>query len=266
MAGQFGNFTKFTVTGMDDATAKLETWRKRGLSDAVRTGIDEYGFRLGVAAYNNMKKPTTGRKDPWYVGLRWKRTKQFHSPPQEVGEAVWRIEVRPQYLAMWQEVGTKSHDLFNPNKLRARAFWAAKKKQERRREKIAKLSLQSGLSDKDTIALKRAKREETKLGAKLSDLKASRDMSATMGYSDMSYLPTGNKRGANSDWFKGNTPVATAGKRAGQPRPVTVRADKPIRHPGTRATKPIENGIGDITSAHRLRMAALLKQAYERRS
>lgn len=265
MAGQFGNFTKFTVTGMDKASDKLEAWQKRGLSDAVRTGIDEYGFRLGVAAYSNMKKPTTGRNDPWYVGLRWKKQKQFHSPPAKVGEATWQIQVRPQYLALWQEVGTKPHVLFNPNKLRAKAFWQAKKKQERRREKIAKLGWQNGLSDKEATALRRAERERDKLGSQLSDLQASRGLSATMGYSDPSYVPKGNKRNANSDWFKGNTPVASGGKRAGQPRPVTVRADTNIMHPGTRATKPIERGVGDITSAHRLRMAALLKQAYERR-
>lgn len=253
--------------GMKNAAAKLDDWTTRGLSDAVKQGMDEYGFRLGVAAYSEMKRPTKnakGRYDPWYLGLRWRRTKQFHSPPEATGRpAEWQIKTQPQYIALWQEAGVRPHTVFNPDKARGQAFKAIKKRKtsaQARQTRLANL----GVRDKNqNRSYKRTFKTIENTEKQLQDLINAAGTSGVMGYSDPGKIP---KRNAQSDWFKGSTPTAEAGKRAGQPRPVRVRSGQKIQtRKFVAPIRPIEKGALKISAMHRQRMAALIAQAYERR-
>lgn len=253
--------------GMKNAAAKLDDWTARGLSDAVKQGMDEYGVRVGIAAYSEMKLPTKnakGRRDPWYVGLRWRRTNQVHSKPELAGgPAEWQIRIQPQYLALWQEHGVQAHTVYNPDKARGKAFNAIKKRKvsaQNRQTRLANL----GVRDKNqNRSYKRTFKTIENTEKQLQALINAAGTSGVMGYSDPGKIP---KRNAQSDWFKGSTPTATAGKRAGQSRPVRVPSGQTVKtRTNVPASRPIEKGALKISAMHRQRMAALIAQAYERR-
>lgn len=256
-------YARIVSTNLDSTARKIDDWSTRGVSEAIRQGMDEYGHRLGIAAYASMKLPTVGPNSPWYVGLRWRRTRQIHSKPQQTKRAgEWEIRIAPQYLALWQEAGVKPHLLFNPDKMRGRSFMRFSVTQRKRRMTIASLKSKTTLTAKERSKLQRNERSERKLTTSLAQLQGARGTAAVIGYSDPSEISAKHK---GSDWFKGRTPVETAGKRAGQPRPTMVSAGTEIRHPGLRATRPILRGAQNISGMHRQRMAALMKQAYDRR-
>ena len=259
-----GKYARIVSDGLDDAARRIDSWSARGMSDAVKQGMDEFGFRLAVAAYDNMKLPSVGKRDPLHVGLRWRRTKQFHKPPEPTGRpAEWLIRTQPQYLAMWQEAGTRPHVVFDPDKQRSKAFMRTVRRQRRAEDRLTKLT---NIQNRDTNEERRkqyAEKSIKKREAELQVLKAATGTNAVMGYSEPGRIP---KKNQQSDWFKGNTPTAEAGRRRGQPRPVQVRAGSKVQtNKGTAATRPIWFGAVRIRDAHRDRMAALMTQAYERR-
>jgi hypothetical protein len=253
--------------GMNNATRKLDDWMTRGLSDAVKQGIDEYGFRLGVAAYSQMKRPTKNAKnryDPWYLGLRWRRTNQLHSKPAPTGRpAEWQIKVQPQYIALWQEHGVRPHTVYNPDKARGQAFKAVKKRKtsaQNRQTKLANL----GVRDKNqNRSFNRTFKTIDETERQLQGLIDTAGTGGVMGYSDPTKIP---KRNTHSDWFKGKTPKATDGRRAGLSRPVMVPSGQKVQtRKFVAPIRPIYRGALRISAMHRERMAALLAQAYERR-
>lgn len=263
-------YATFTSNNMADAERKLDEWSQRGLSAAIYRGMEQFGSDLQWAAHGNMKLPSQGKKGPLDVGLRWRRTLQFASKPEPgPGPAEWTIRTQPQYLAMWQEVGTRPHTVFDPDKQRSKAFMRNVRRQNRAEARKTKWentdfsSLSKDARDKATRSLTRAEKTIEKTKANLRDLKSATGTNAVMGYSDPSRIPKRNQR---SDWFKGNTPTATTGRRAGQGRPVQVRAGQKIQvNKGTQASKPIWRGAIKISGMHRDRMARRIADAYEKR-
>jgi hypothetical protein len=263
-----GKFVTFTSRDLIRAEQRLDEWSSRGLSEAVKQGMDEYGFKLGDATYSLMKLPSTGPRTATYVGLSWKRTKQFHSPPRATSRAAeWEIRVKPSYLALWQEHGVRPHDVFNPDKQRANAFRRATKRQTRiRLRQRAVENISPNLRTRaERSKLSREKYNERKVQTEIDALKAARGNTAVMGYSDPSWIPKKNNK---TDWFDPSErqPKATTGARAGQIRPVRVRSGSKISTKrSVPATLPIKRGAIRISGRHRERMAQLMSDAYSRR-
>ena len=257
-------FASFTSRSLDDAGQRLDEWSTRGLSAVIKWGMNEFGNDLQWAAYQNMSLPSQGKDSPLEVGLRWRRTKQFHSEPQPgTGPAEWVIRIQPQYLAMWQEYGTRPHTVFDPNKQRGMAFRRIKNRKTRAEERFTKLSNIQNRTDPEERRWRYADNSIKKREAELQALINSAGTNAVMGYSAQTQIP---KKNQASDWFRGNTPTAEAGRRRGQPRPVQVRAGKKIQvNKGVQATRPIWRGAVAISGRHRDRMARSLTDAYRGR-
>lgn len=255
---------EFTSKNLFDAERRLDEWATRGVSDAIRRGMEAFGQNLQMAAYNKMQLPSVGKRSPLHVGLRWRRTTDFASPPERGDRAgEWLIRTQPQYLAMWQEVGTRPHTVFDPDKQRSKAFMRTVRRQQRTQARLTKLSNVQNRDEKEERRKTYAEKSIKKREAELQALKDAKGTAAAMGFSSPSYI---KRKTQQSDWFKGNTPTVSGGSRAGQPRPVQVPAGRKIQTKrGTAATRPIWAGAIRIKDTHRQRMAALVTRAYEQR-
>ena len=258
-------YASFTARSLDDVGQRLQEWSTRGLDAVIKDGMNQFGNDLQWAAYKNMTLPTVGKNSPLNVGLRWRRTNQFHSEARPgAGASEWIIRVQPQYLAMWQEYGTRPHTVFDPNKQRGMAFRRIKNRKTRAEERLTKLSNIQNRTDPEERRKRYAENSIKKREAELQSLIGAAGTNAVMGYSAQSQIPRKNQA---SDWFRGNTPTAEAGRRRGQPRPVQVRAGQKIQvNKGVQATRPIWRGAIAISGKHRDRMARLLTNAYRGRT
>jgi hypothetical protein len=262
MAG--GKHARVVTRGLTEAERKLNGFEQEITKGAVIQGLYEFGNDLQRAAYASMKLPSTGKRSPSYVGLRWRRTSQIHSKPEPTGRpGEFQIRVQPQYLALWQEHGVRPHTVFNPDKQRADTFRRTKARKVRAQARLTKLGNIQNRSAKEQRRFDYAKKSIDKRESELRNLAASAGNSGVAGYSEPSKIPKKNQR---SDWFKGNTPKAADGRRAGQSRPVVVPSGQKIQTRKFIAPiRPIERGALRIASRHRDRMARLLADAYRRK-
>lgn len=246
---------EFVDQGVDDAIRNLNDWMWRGIPEVIEDGLRGYTEDVVDGAYRKMKLPSTGRKDPLSVGLRYKRTrKSFWGPEKLRAEPdTLAVRVQPQYIAHWQEFGTKRHNLVGNANMKDRLERQILKQQEKTKKDIAKFHEYKAKGDK---------RGEKRVGKRVWEGYEKRDQLrarfmkadelAIVGYSaDKPFRPGRGNRG--SDWLVKNS------------RPATVKRGREFMHPGSKPEFYLAKTAAELMQDRSVKMAAKMTQVFEAR-
>ncbi len=225
-------------TQVSHLVRQLNDWVDGDVDDAIRDGLESYANAVTADAYANTKLPSKGRKDPAWIGYRYGKTRKPFWGPQRSRVQVkqWLVKIQPQYIAHWQEWGTKAHNLVetvDPKAQLNKRYWKVSKKLDRDKARFQKHLAEGTVRGKKRVG-KRVWEGFESID-RIKRMYADPMQSAVVGY-DATKPFRPDRKNRTSDWLKHNE------------RPATVRPGRKFMHGGTQ-------GGGQIASAAKRQMA-----------